>query len=77
MLSKITQKVEQACNHKIVRKTFQRNLQTIKTASGYIDNKLYYRSWEISEYGRKQKLSQSYSNGQPIKNSKSILDFYA
>lgn len=77
MLNKIWQKTEGIGFNNIVRKTFQRNLQTIETVSGYIDNKLYYRSWEISEYGRKQKFSQAYNAGHPIKGSKSVLDFYA
>lgn len=77
MLNKITQKVEQVGMNKIIRKTFQRNLQTIETTSAYIDNKLYHRSWHISEYGRKQKFAQSYNAGQPIKNSTYKLDFYA
>lgn len=77
MLNRIGQKIEQVGLNKIVRKTFQRNLQTINSTSAYIDNKLYYRSWEISEYGRKQKFSQSYNAGHPIKGTKSVLDFYA
>ena len=77
MLNRIGQKIEQVGLNKIIRKTFQRNLQTINSTSAYIDNKLYYRSWEISEYGRKQKFSQAYNAGHPIKGSKSTLDLYA
>lgn len=76
MLNKIGQKIEYIGTraHKIVTKTFQRNFQTIKAKSAYYNDKLYYRSWNINQYKHTKKLSQSYSNGNPIKGSKSILD---
>ena len=74
MLNKIGQKIEHTGLNKIVRKSFQRGLQTIHTTSAYIGDKLYYRSWNIDEYKHVKKLSQSYYNGKPIKGSQSILD---
>lgn len=78
MLNKIIEKVENiGYNNKLIRKVFQRNLQTIESVSAYKDNKLYFRGWKIDEYKHKRKLSQAYNNGQPIKGSQSIIDYYA
>lgn len=74
MLNKIIQKIEHTGPNTIIRKTFQRGLQTVNTTSAYIDNKLYFRRWEISEYGKLRRLSQTYNAGHPIKGSRSILD---
>lgn len=74
MLSKIGQKIETVGQTKIIRKIFQRNLQTIESSSAYIGDKLYFRGWKINEYKHCRKLSQSYYNDKPIKGSQSILD---
>ena len=76
MINKIIQKIEHTGPNTIIRKTFQRGLQTIDTTSAYIGDKLYHRSWKINEYKHIKKLSQSYYNGNPIKGSQSILDIY-
>lgn len=77
MISKIGQSTEIVGQNKLVHKIFQRGLQTIKSTSAYIGDKLYYRKWIVDEYKHTKKLSQSYNAGQPIKGSQSIIDFYA
>lgn len=80
MIHRISQKIEtlSSNNHKLVTKTFQRGLKTIETKSAYIDNKLYYRDWAISSYKNKKVIKQTYNNaGQPIKESKSTIDYKA
>lgn len=79
MLNKIFHKVESiGYNNKLVTNTYQRGLQTIESKSAYLKDKLYFRSWEIRDaLGNVRKLSQSYSNGQPIKGSQSIINYYA
>lgn len=74
MLSKIGQTVETVHNNKLIEKTFQRGLQTIKTKSAYIHNKLYYRDWDISEFGKRTIRKQSYLSGIPIKGMTTKLD---
>ena len=80
MIHRISQKIEtlSSNNHKVVTKTFQRGLKTIETKSAYMGDKLYYRDWTISSYGKKKIIKQTYNNaGQPIKESKSIIDYSA
>ena len=74
MINKIGQTIEHTGLNKIVRKSFQRNLQTIESTSAYIGDKLYFRGWRINEYKHSRKLSQAYNAGVPIKGSKSVLD---
>ena len=64
-------------NHKIITKKFQRGLQTIESKVAKIGNKVYFKSWRIDEYKHTRKISQAYSNGQPIKGSQSIIDYFA
>ena len=79
MIHKVAQKIEtiSSNNHKLVSKVFQRGLKTIKTKSAYIDNKLYYRDWTISSYNNKRVIKQTYIAGQPVKESKSVIDYKA
>ena len=74
MINKIGQTIETVGQNKIIRKLFQRNLQTIESTSAYVGDKLYFRGWRINEYKHSRKLSQAYNAGIPIKGSKSILD---
>ena len=74
MINKIGQTIEHTGLNKIVRKSFQRNLQTIESTSAHIGDKLYFRGWRINEYKHSRKLSQAYNAGVPIKGSKSVLD---
>jgi len=74
---KIGQSVENTGLNTIIRKSFQRGLQTIEATVAKIGDKTYYKSWVISEYGHKKKISMSYNSGHPIKGSKSVVDFYA
>lgn len=77
MIRKIIQKVEAPTigNHKIITKVFQRGLETIKTRSAYINDKLYYRDWTLSSHNKKRVIKQSYNAGHPIKGSR--LDIQA
>ena len=79
MIHKVAQKIETTGinNHKLISKVFQRGLKTIETKSAYTDNKLYYRDWTISSYKNKRIIKQTYIAGQPIKESKSIIDYKA
>jgi hypothetical protein len=79
MIHKVAQKTEtiSSNNHKLVSKVFQRGLKTIETKSAYIDNKLYYRDWTISSYKNKKVIRQTYIAGQPVKESKFIIDYKA
>lgn len=79
MIHKVAQKIEtiSSNNHKLVSKVFQRGLKTIETKSAYIDNKLYYRDWTISSYKNKKVIRQTYIAGQPVKESKFIIDYKA
>lgn len=79
MIHRISQKIEtlSSNNHKLVTKTFQRGLETVETKSAYINNKLYYRDWTVSSYGKKKVIKQTYNAGQPIKESKSTIDYKA
>lgn len=76
MLHKIGQRVEYIGSkaHKIIKKTFQRNFQTVESKSAFYDGKLYNRSWTISDDKIKHRISQSYRDGKPIKDSK--IDFW-
>lgn len=74
MLSKIGQHTETVGLNKLVEKTFQRGLQTIQTKSAYINDKLYFRSWDISQYGKRILRKQSYLSGHPIKGMATKLD---
>lgn len=78
MINKIIQRTEQiGLDHKLIRKTFQRGLQTIESVSAYKNNKLYFRGWRIDEYKHVKKLSQAYNECGPIKGSQSIVDYFA
>ena len=74
---KINEITEISAANKIIKKTFLRGLQTIKSISAYNHNKLYFRSWRIEEHKHTRKLSQTYKDAVPVKNSQSVLDFYA
>ena len=75
-ISKIFQNTYTSGATKLVKKVFQRGLQTIECKSAYAKNKLYFRSWNIGEHGKTRSLSQAYSDGKPIKNSRSIIDWF-
>lgn len=80
MLTKILQRVEPIGldNHRMIVKVFQRNLQTIESKSAFLNDKLYYRAWEIRDaLGNVKKLSQVYEDGKPIYGSQSIINYYA
>jgi len=76
MLNKIGQNIERWHCNKLIQKTFQRNLQTIDTKSAYLMDRLYFREWKISEYGKPDRIiRQSYFKGKPVKGSK--IDYNA
>lgn len=75
-ISKIFQNTYTSGATKLIKKVFQRGLQTIECKSAYNNNKLYFRSWKIDEYNKSKKISQAYSNGKPIKKSRSIIDWF-
>ena len=75
-INKILQNTYTSGATKLVKKVFQRGLQTIECKSAYTKNKLYFRSWKIDEHGKTRSLSQTYSDGKPIKNSRSIIDWF-
>ena len=80
MLHKIFQRIEPIGldTHKLITKTFQRNLQTIESRSAFINDKLYYRSWRVEDaLGNVKKLSQVYDNGKPIPGTQSIINYNA
>lgn len=77
MLQKINQSIENSGFNTIISKTFQRGLQTIETRVAKANNKIYFKSWRIDEYKHTRKISQAYSDGEPIKNSKSVVDYFA
>lgn len=79
MIHRVAQKIETvgSNNHKLISKVFQRGLKTIETKSAYIDNELYYRDWTVSSYNNKRIIKQTYIAGQPIKESKSVIDYKA
>lgn len=72
MLNKIGTYFDIMGVNKIVRKTFQRNLQTIRTAEASVNGKVYHKAWEITEYGKPRRIiKMTYDNqGNPIKGSK-------
>lgn len=75
-INKILQNTYTSGATKLVKKVFQRGLQTIECKSAYAKNKLYFRSWKIDEHNRTRTLSQAYSDGKPIKKSRSIIDWF-
>lgn len=75
-VDKIFQRAYNSGATRLVKKVFQRGLQTIECKSAYAHNKLYFRSWRIDEYNKTREISQAYRNGKPIKNSRSILNFF-
>ena len=74
---KIGQSVEQVGHNTLVHKSFQRGLQTIETTSAYIKDKLFYRKWNIQEHNHTKKITQAYTDGKPVKNSKHVIDYFA
>lgn len=75
-VNKIMQNIYKSGTTKIIKKVFQRGLQTIECKSAYNNNKLYFRSWKIDEHNRTRTLSQAYSDNKPIKKSRSIIDWF-
>ena len=75
-VNKIMQNIYKSGTTKIIKKVFQRGLQTIECKSAYNNNKLYFRSWKIDEHNRTRTLSQAYSDSKPIKKSRSIIDWF-
>ena len=74
---KIGQSVEQVGHNTLVHKSFQRGLQTIDTTSAYIEDKLFFRKWNIQEPNHTKNIAQVYTNGKPVKNSKHVIDYFA
>ena len=74
MIQKIGTVIEKLGNNKLVYKSFKRNQQYINTTSAYIDDKLFHRSWDIVEIGKRQIYKQNYNAGSPIPGSRNKLD---
>lgn len=76
MIHKISQTIETSGFNKTIIKKFQRGLQFIETRSAYNNNKLYFRGWKIEQEKHRRQISQAY-NPNPIKASRSVIDYYS
>lgn len=77
MIKKVGTAIEQFGKNTLIYKSFVRNNQYIDTISAYIDNKLFHRTWDIVEVGRRKILKQSYNADIPIPKSRTSLDIKA
>lgn len=77
MIKKVGTAIEQFGKNTLVYKSFVRNNQYINTTSAYIDNKLFHRTWDIVEVGKRKILKQSYNANIPIPKSRTCLDIKA
>lgn len=77
MISRINTYIDRFGSNEIIEKYFQRGLQTIGVRIAKHDGKIYHKSWEINEFNHKKVIKQAYRDGEAIKNSRSVLDYYA
>ena len=77
MIKKVETAIEQLGKNTLVYKSFVRNNQYIDTTSAYIDNKLFHKTWDIVEVGKRKILKQSYNANIPIPKSRTSLDIKA
>ena len=76
MIQRISKSIESSGFNTTIIKKFQRGLQFIESRSAYNKGKLYFRGWRIEEYKHRREISQAY-NPNPIKSSRSIIDYYS